>query len=106
MSSVAALFGSLLEYEGKLKFRKELEEVSGKNKGVALKVMKEVKESNAEEEEDEDEELGMMVQRFKKFNKKDQGFRKFHKGSSSFESKKPIVCYKCEKPSHIKSECP
>ena len=104
MMSVAALFGSLSEYEAKLKFKKGLDEVHAKNKGVALKSTKESRESDSEE--DEDEAIAMMVRRFKKFYKKDQGFKKFQKGSSSYESKKPVICYECEKPGHIKAECP
>ncbi|KAI9110957.1 hypothetical protein K1719_018077 [Acacia pycnantha] len=61
MSSVAALFGSLSEYEGKIKFRKRLDEMNSKSKGIALKAAKEAKESDNDEEEDEDEELGLMV---------------------------------------------
>ncbi|KAI9105209.1 hypothetical protein K1719_022738 [Acacia pycnantha] len=48
----------------------------------------------------------MMVRRFKRFYKKDQGYKRFNKGSSSMEAKNPIICYECEKPGHIKSECP
>ena len=80
--------------------------IGGKSKGIALKTVKEAKESDDDDDEDKDEELGMMVRRFKKFYKKDQGFRKFHKGSSNIEPKKPIICYECEKFDHIKSECP
>ena len=49
---MVALFGSLSEYEAKLKFKKELDEVHGKNKGVALKASKQIKELDAEDEED------------------------------------------------------
>ena len=88
-----------------MKFKKGLDEISNKNKGVAFKAVKEAQE---EDEDDEDEELGMIVRRFKKFYRKDQGFQKFHKEGSSNkrESKEPIICYECEKPGHIISECP
>ena len=90
MTSVAALFGSLSEYESKLRFKKDLDEVNNsnnRNKGVALNA------ANNDEDEDDDEEISMMVRRFKKFYKRDQVFKKFQKGNSSYESKKPIICY-------------
>ena len=80
MRSMAALFRSLSEYEGKMKFKKCLDEISNKNKGVAFKAVIEAQE---EDEDDEDDELGMIVRRFKEFYKKDQEFWKFHKGGSS-----------------------
>ena len=82
MRSVAALFKSLSEYEGKMKFKKGLDEIGNKNKGVTFKAIREAQEKD-EDDEDEDEELGMIVRRFKKFYRKDQGFQKFHKGGSS-----------------------
>ena len=56
MSSAAALFGSLSEYESKLKFKKDLDDVnSSRNKGIALNALKE-KEEKDEDDEEEDEE--------------------------------------------------
>ncbi|KAI9126283.1 hypothetical protein K1719_002704 [Acacia pycnantha] len=48
---------------GKLKFRKGLDEIGSKNKGIALKIVKEDKESYGDDDEDEDEELGMMFRK-------------------------------------------
>ena len=73
MRLVAALFGSLSEYEGKMKFKKGLDEISNKAKGMAFNAIRD-KEMKEEEEPEEDDELGMIVRRFKKFYRKDQGF--------------------------------
>ena len=68
MQFVATLFKSLSEYEGKIKFKKGLDEISNKHKGIALNIVKEEKDEDGND--DEYEELGMMVQRFKRFYKK------------------------------------
>ncbi|KAI9104242.1 hypothetical protein K1719_023078 [Acacia pycnantha] len=58
----------------KIKFKKGLNDINVKNKGIALKTIKEVK--------------SMTMKKMK---------MKMH------ETKKPIICYECEKPGHIKS---
>ena len=69
MTSVAAFFGSLAEYESKQKFKKELTNIDEKKKkGLALKTIKEKqKEPKSEDEEEdvEDEELAMVVKKFR-----------------------------------------
>ena len=73
MRSFTTLFGSLFEYEGKIKFKKGLDEINNKAKGVAFNAIRN-KEMKEEDEPEEDDDLGMIVRRFKKFYRKDQGF--------------------------------
>ncbi|KAI9075764.1 hypothetical protein K1719_042250 [Acacia pycnantha] len=68
--------------------QKGLNDINVKNKGIALKTIKEVKSDDDEEDEDEDGELGMMVRRFKKFYKKDQS----HESSSMKMRRRGTKC--------------
>ena len=71
--SVASLFGSLSEYESKLKFKRELDDIGEKKKrGLALKA----KEENQDEDKEfDDDEMGLIIKRFRKFYKKGQGLQ-------------------------------
>ena len=59
MRSVASLFGSLSEYESKLKFKRELDDIGDKKKkSLALKAKE---ENQGEDEEFDDDEMGLMI---------------------------------------------
>ena len=66
------------------------------------------KELKEEEEPEEEDGLRMIVWRFKKLYRKDEGFPKFHKDGSSSKRKSnnQIICYKYKKPGYIISEYP
>jgi hypothetical protein len=94
------LVGSLLSYEIELQAYEE-EDKKISRKSIALKSA--MKDDSSDSESMDEEEFGLLSRRFKKF------FRK----KSSFEKKKPfkrdkkeIICYNCNKPGHIKPECP
>ena len=103
MQSVASLFGSLSEYESKLKFKRELEEVGEKKKKSLALTTTKVERQEEDDDEFDDEEMGLIIRRFKKFYK-GQGFRNSQRGGR--KETKEIICYECGKPGHIKSECP
>ncbi|KAH9716801.1 hypothetical protein KPL71_021583 [Citrus sinensis] len=94
------LIGSLISYEEDLAAEKGHEE---KKKSITLKASK--YESDGESEPD-DEELDMLARRFIKFFKKTGERRNFRNFKNQREKKEVITCYECNKPSHIRSECP
>ncbi|KAH9724699.1 hypothetical protein KPL70_007586 [Citrus sinensis] len=74
-----------------------------KKKSIALKASK--YESDGESEPD-DEELAMLAKRFRKFFKKTGERRNFRNCKNHREKNEAITCYECNKPGHIRSECP
>ncbi|WCJ39310.1 hypothetical protein M5689_020307 [Euphorbia peplus] len=104
------LIGSLITHEMSLK-NHDLRERSEGKRQVVLK-------AESSEESSEDEELAMLTRKFKRAFRKGKGgnykkpFRSFEKKTSDFGEKfkrdpnKPIVCYGCQQPGHIKPNCP
>ncbi|WCJ31741.1 hypothetical protein M5689_013202 [Euphorbia peplus] len=103
------LIGSLITHEMSLKNHDLRERSEGKR--VVLK-------AESSEESSEDEELAMLTRKFKKAFRKGRGgnykkpFRSFDKKTPDSGEKfkrdpnKPIVCYGCQQPGHIKPNCP
>ncbi|KAG6660489.1 hypothetical protein CIPAW_03G110400 [Carya illinoinensis] len=65
--------------------------------------------SEDEENEDKDEEVAMITRRIQRFLKKNRtsprkSFKKFSKKDSGKND--TLICYKCNKPGHIKPDCP
>ena len=50
--------------------------------------------------------MAMIARKFRKFLKKSNERKKFRNFKNQKEKKKTITCYKCKRPSHIRSECP
>jgi len=44
----------------------------------------------------------MVVRRFRRMYKRDQNTRRFQKGGSS----KEVICFECNKPGHMRADCP
>ena len=79
-----------------------------------------VEEIEDKEDEDIDEKMTMYTNRFKHFIRKNKPWKKNNDQISNedsqrdymkdfekeFEKDKSIICYKCNKPSHIKKDCP
>lgn len=81
MRSVATLFGNLYEYEGKLKFKRKLEEIDNKKKkGIALNAIKEMEPK--EEEDPKNDKLEMIMRKSKKIYKGDLSSNKEGKDRS------------------------
>ncbi|GMI85888.1 hypothetical protein HRI_002258100 [Hibiscus trionum] len=97
--------------EKKKKEEKRVEklEVEKKKKmGIALKAS--LLEESSSSEEDELEELAMIAKRFSHFMRSNRG-RKIQrkmdfKGKNKEEARDQIICFECNKPGHIRSECP
>ncbi|KAG2669674.1 hypothetical protein I3760_14G043100 [Carya illinoinensis] len=79
-------------------------------KSLALKAVPHESESDEDEEnEDKDEEVAMITRRIQRFLKKNRtpprkSFKKFSKKDSGKND--TLICYKCNKPGHIKPDCP
>ncbi|GMI64903.1 hypothetical protein HRI_000159600 [Hibiscus trionum] len=113
------LVGSLLTHEimkqgreeEKKKEEKRVEklEVEKKKKmGITLKAS--LLEESSSSGEDELEELAMIAKRFSRFMRSNRG-RKIQrkmdfKGKNKEEARDQIICFECNKPGHIRSECP
>ncbi|WP_375619028.1 hypothetical protein, partial [Bartonella sp. AC134YNZD] len=100
------LYGSLLTLEMDMKvFEEDEEEDKKKRRVVAFTSVKEV--SDSEESSSSDEDMAMLAKRFNKFLKKKGGrkFQKFRK-EESLKKKEEVICYECNKPGHIKPDCP
>ncbi|KAL4384737.1 hypothetical protein GQ457_15G020510 [Hibiscus cannabinus] len=100
------LIGSLLTHEmiskGKEEKKKEVEK---KNIGIALKSTKMESDSS---DDDEEKEMTMFAKRLmksnngRKFQRREDFMNKTHKE----EEKDQLICYECNKPGHMKVECP
>ena len=82
-----------MAYEVQLEDRENDEE--SKNK----KVLAFNTTSDKEDSDDDDEEMGMFARKFRKFIKR--GNFKFKNSNST----NPL-CFKCNKPGHMKKDCP
>ncbi|KAG2665985.1 hypothetical protein I3760_15G034000 [Carya illinoinensis] len=104
---VNELIGSLITHEYTLK---RGEEEGKPKKSLALKAVPHESESDDDEEnEDKDEEVAMITRRIQRFLKKNKtpprkSFKKFSKKDSGKND--TLICYKCNKPGHIKPDCP
>ena len=105
--SLDELLGSLQTFEACMKPK-------AKNKGLALKVVKEASSS------EEDEEMALLVRKFRKFLKKGakpygkysrdkevkKSFTPPHERSGHVKSNRKVQCFKCKKFGHFASDCP
>ena len=105
--SLDELLGSLQTFEACMKPK-------AKNKGLALKVVKEASSS------EDDEEMALLVRKFRKFMRKGarpsgnfsrdkevkKSFTPPHVRSGHAKGNKKVQCFKCKKFGHFASECP
>lgn len=101
------LIGSLMTYELSLKEDQTKEEEDKKRRSIALK------SSINDDEEDEDsdlEDFALLTKKFKKFLKfkKYNNRRNVRKDDLKEEKgkKETIICHECNKPGHMKIDCP
>ena len=92
------LLGKLLTHE--IKITQVVEEEKTKNdKSIALKASRDTSDSDSNED---NEEFAMISRRIRNLiMKKRRGFKK-----QDSSNKNEVICYGCNKPGHIKSECP
>ncbi|KAG6662103.1 hypothetical protein CIPAW_03G219700 [Carya illinoinensis] len=101
------LIGSLIIYEYTLK---RGEEKGKSKKSLVLKaVPHESKSDEDEEKNDKAEEVAIITRRIQILLKKNKtlprkSFKKFFK--KDLDKNDILICYKCNKPSHIKPDCP
>ena len=96
------LLGSLMTYELTQKQRAQDDEET-KRKPVAFKSTTQEDESSSEED---DGEMALITRKFKRFMKKKWRGGKRHDGKGEANKESTIICYECNKPGHMKAECP
>ncbi|XP_057999319.1 uncharacterized protein LOC131178378 [Hevea brasiliensis] len=100
------LLGNLIDYEITFK-REQVEEPNKAKKTIAFKVSSE--NSSDEDDEFDEKELALMTRRIRKMlfqNKKFIPKRNFKKDKGESNKRDPLTCFECNKPGHIRTDCP
>ena len=92
--------GNLISYEVQIKYKETEKGINRKN--IALNISTDSEES----EEEEDEDISLLTRRFKKFIKNGKYKRNGKFPEKSNNKDETPRCYKCNKPGHIKRDCP